>query len=74
VAQLVQAPAGVLMEQSGGPPVGQAGPAGAGVEVKCRCRPGREAAGEENPPNEQCRVMDSVGLSALVRAGAGAKR
>ena len=25
-------------------------------------------------PNEQCRVMDSVGLSALVRAGAGAKR
>ena len=27
-----------------------------------------------NPPNEQCRVMRRVGLSGLVRAGAGAKR
>ncbi len=27
-----------------------------------------------NPPNEQCQVMRSVGLSGLVRAGAGAER
>ena len=27
-----------------------------------------------NPPNEQCLVMDSVGLSGLLRAGVGAER
>ena len=30
--------------------------------------------GERIPPYEQCRVMRSVGLPGLVRAGAGAER
>jgi len=29
---------------------------------------------EHNPPNEQCWVMRSVGLSVLVKAGLGVKR
>ena len=53
----------------------------AGVVEKGRLAPTEEGTPQgglcgaaHNPPNEQCQVMRSVGLSGLVRAGAGAER
>jgi hypothetical protein len=47
---------------------------GVSMKLSNRWRKMLDRMGETTPPNEQCQVMRSVGLSGLVRAGAEAER
>ena len=70
-----------LLSQLGSFPARKDVGAESGVVEKGRLAPTEEGTPQgglcgaaHNPPNEQCQVMRSVGLSGLVRAGAGAER